>query len=400
LTAKDTISGLKSSSPSSNLGRVPLRVLFVKDTLGKAGGLVTGGTTYLLEVLPSFDRTRIEPMLCILRHRDLVANRFEAVGIYPMFLSRKKWDPRALIDLLRVLREHEVDLLHLEGKKSLILGRIAARMARLPAIVHLHDMLPLTPWLRFLQRALAPWTTAAIAVSQAVRNVAIKEYAIREQRVEVVYNGHDINRFASPAQDARLRIRTELGLANSTPTIGVIGRVVNAIKGQDLLIRAMPRLLESCPDVALIIVGDGPDRQACQSLVENFGLDSKVRFMGQRYDVPDILAAVDILTIPSLLEGLPYVALEAAAAGRPVVAFRTGGIPEFIVNGETGLLVEKGDVPGLADTVAHVLKDQALAHILRDGARRSVRQFTVERHVWRLEEIYAEVIQRWHKSKL
>lgn len=394
MAEKGTIKDLKGSCAGSPLNKGPLKVLFVKDTLGKAGGLVTGGTTYLLETLPNLDRTKIEPLLCILRPRDPVADHFESTGIYPMFLSRKKLDPRALIDLLRVLREHKIDLVHLEGKKSLILGRIAARIVRLPAIVHFHDMFPLSPGLRFFQRRLAPWTDASLAVSQAVQTVAIKEYAMQKTQVEVLYNGYDFDRFASPAHDARSRIRTELGLADSTPAIGVIGRIVNSIKGQDLLIHAMPKLLERCPDAVLIIVGDGPDREVCQSLVEKLGLNSKVHFMGQRKDIPNILAAMDVVSIPSLSEGLPYVALEAAAAGCPVVAFRTGGIPEVIVNRKTGLLVEKGDVPGLVEAIALALQDQALKHTLKNGARQSAQQFTVERHVGRLEEIYAEVMRR------
>jgi len=399
LTEKGSINDLKGSSAGLPLSRSPLKVLFVKDTLGKTGGLVTGGTTYLLETLPNLDQTKIEPILCILRPRDPVANHFESTGIYPMFLSRKKLDPRALIDLLRVLRDHKVDLVHLEGKKSLILGRIAARMVNLPAIVHFHDMFPLGPWLQFSQRCLAPWTAAALAVSQAVQTVAINEYAISKQLVEVLYNGYDFDRFASSAPDACSRIRAELGVADSTPTIGVIGRIVNSVKGQDLLIHAMPKLLERCPDAVLVIVGDGPDRRVCQSLVEKFGLNSKVHFMGQRNDIPDVLAAMDVVAIPSLSEGLPYVALEAAAAGCPVVAFRTGGIPEVIINHETGLLVEKGDISGLAEAIARILQDQALAVTLKTGACQSAQQFTVERHVRRLEEIYSEVMKRWEQNE-
>ena len=390
---------LNNLSTTKTLGALPLRVLFVKDTLGKAGGLVTGGTTYLIETLPNFDRTKVEPILCILRHRDSVADSFEAVGIYPMFLSRKKWDPRAIADLLRVLREHKVDLLHLEGKKSLILGRIAARFAKLPAIVHLHDMLPLTPLLRILQRALAPWTAAAIAVSQTVYEVATGEYAISVKRVEVIHNGHDINRFSTPSQDARFRIRQELGLDEVIPVIGLIGRIVNTIKGHELMIRAMPQLLEGCPSAVLVIVGDGPDRQMCELLVKEFGLSSKVRFAGQRSDIPDLLAAMDVVTMPSLSEGFGYVALEAAAAGRPVVAFRSGGIPEVVVHAKTGLLVSEGDICGLAEALKQVLSDRDFAQSLGEGGRKHAQNFTVNRHVGKLEEIYLKVIQQWNGSQ-
>lgn len=398
MAAKDTISGVKSSSPSSNLGSAPLRVLFVKDTLGHAGGLITGGTTYMFETLRSFDRKTIVPMLCILAPRHPAANQFEGIGIYPKFLSRKKWDPRALIDLLRILRQRNVHILHIEGKKSLILARIAALITGHPVIVHLHDTYPVMALVRFIIRRLAPWTDAALAVSQAVRHRGIHEFAIPSERIEVLHYGHDINRFATPSQDARLRIRTELGFDDTTPIIGLIGRIINTIKGQDYMIRAMPMVLARYPKAILLIVGDGPDRKICQSLVERLALKGEVHFMGQRDDIPDLMATMDVLAMPSLSEAFGLVALEAAAAGRPVVAFRTDGIPEIVVHGETGLLVPKGNVDAFAYAVGRVLADRDLAQRLGEGGRQHAQHFTMERHIQRLEEIYSSVVT--HRSAL
>ncbi len=374
---------------AASAGRRPVRVLIVSDHLGGAGEASHGGTTYFLTVLPGFDRSRIEPTLCILRPRHAVADQFEAIGIRPVFLGRQKWDPRALTDLIRVVREHEIDVLHLIAMKGVLLGRIAARVTGRPAVIHLHDTLPMAPWLRFLQRRLAPWTGAALAVSQSVREMVINELRIPAERVEVLHNGLHIDRFANRPPGARRRIRRELGLGESTPAIGVIGRVTREPdKGHATLIRAMPAVLNQCPYATLLVVGDGPARGACESLVETLGLESAVRFTGQRDDIPDILAALDVVAMPSESEGLPYAALEATAAGRPVVAFRVGGVPEVVVHGETGLLEPKGNVAGLAEALAQVLNDPDLARRLGEGGRRHAQAFTVERHVRRLEEIY------------
>lgn len=378
--------------PGKGLKKTPLRVLFVKDTLGKAGGVVTGGVTYFFETLRNIDRRKIEPMLCILRPRDSVATRFEEVGIYPIFLSRGRWDPRALIDLLRLLREREVDILHLEGKKSLIVGRIAARITKHPAIVHLHDTYPVSFFVRFLIRRLAPWTDRALAISKVVRNRGVQEFAIPPDRIEVLQNGHDIDRFSNPSPDARRQIRKKLGLSEETPIIGLIGRIITWIKGQELMIRAMPSLLEYNPHTTLLIVGDGPDLQACQTLVRQLRLDKAVLFTGKRDDIPDLLAALDFVAMPSLYEGFGYVALEAAAAGKPVVAFDTEGISEVVVHGETGLLVSKGDVGAFTKALREVLMDKDLVKVLGEGGRRHAKNFSMDRHLQKLEEVYASVM--------
>jgi glycosyltransferase involved in cell wall biosynthesis len=128
-------------------------------------------------------------------------------------------------------------------------------------------------------------------------------------------------------------------------------------------------------------------------MINQLGLEHCVRLAGQREDVPDILAASDVLAIPSLTEGLPYVAIEAAAAGRPVVAFDCGGVPDVVLQGQTGILVPAGDESALATAIVRVLADPALAKRLGEAGRRHAGRFTVGRHVARLEEIYNAVLE-------
>ena len=375
----------------------PLRVLFVKDTLGKEGGVVSGGVTYYFETLKLIDRTKIEPILCILRPRDSIANRFKEIGISPIFLSRKKWDPRAFFDLVHLLREYQVDILHLEGKKSLILGPLAARLTGCPAIIHLHDMVPVSPWVSFFIRRLTPWTAQAIANSEAVRERGIQEFGVPKDKTEVLYYGHNLDLFSILPPDSSVEARMKLGLDETTPTIGVIGRIVNWVKGQDLMIRAMPKLLKQNPQTTLVIVGDGPDLLFCQSLAKQLGVQESVLFTGQRDDIPDMFAAIDVLAIPSLNDAFAFVAMEGAASGKPIVAFKTGGIPEIVLHRKTGLIVEKGDIEGLAEALNQVLMDKALAKTLGEEGRRHAQNFTLDRHLKRLEEIYANVVAQ-HRS--
>src|SRR5690606_11331326 len=119
-------------------------------------------------------------------------------------------------------------------------------------------------------------------------------------------------------------------------------------KGHEALIRAMPDVLQRVPRTVILVVGDGPLRTACEKRAAAMGLAHAVRFAGHRSDMPEVLAAVDVVAVPSSSEGFPYAALEAMAARRPVVAFDVGGLPEIICSGRDGLLVRAGDVGGLA----------------------------------------------------
>jgi glycosyltransferase involved in cell wall biosynthesis len=370
-----------------------IKVLFANDHLGHRNGVVHGLTTYFLETLPCFEKTRVEPTLCILGRWHPAVTRFAASGLQPLFLARGKWDPGALADIVRLIRSRRIDLLHLSGMKAILLGRIAARLTRRPTVIHLHDLSPLGSWLRFGQRHCVPKPDLALAVSNAVRDFAIRQFRLQPQRVEVLHNGHALERYARACADARFRIRTEFGLAPSARVILVIGKMMTRIKGQHHAIFAMQRIIERCPDAALLLVGDGPDRGLCEQMVNQLGLEQRVRFAGQREDVPDLLAATDVLAMPSSTEGLPYVALEAAAAGRPVVAFDCGGMPDVVLQGQTGILVPPGDQSALATAIVRVLADPALAKRLGEAGRRHAANFTVDRHIARLEELYAAVLE-------
>jgi glycosyltransferase involved in cell wall biosynthesis len=377
-------------------GSAPIKVLVIRDHLAPAGG-----TIYLLETLPQFASTQVRPSLCVLQPWCPVAREFEAVGIRPVFLERRAQDPRRLLDLMRLVRAHEPDLLFLSGPKSNLLGRLAARWSGVPAILRLNNMLPEAAGIALLQRRLASATAAGVAVSNAVKQWASRQYGLPPERIRVIYEGRNVDRFAAPAPDARARIRDQLGIGEDAALIGLIGRVLSSQKGQDLMIRLMPELRRRRPDAVLLIVGDGPDLEACRSLAAWLGRNDLVRFFGHRDDMPDVLAAVDVVVVPSLVEeGLPFVVLEASAAGRPVVAFRSGGLAEAVVHDDSGLLVPKGDVDGLVDAIVRVLGDPPLARRLGENGRRHAAEFTVARNVQGLTDLFEEVVRQTRTSSL
>jgi glycosyltransferase involved in cell wall biosynthesis len=372
--------------------RRPVRVLFVQDHLGQSADSIHGVTRYFLSTLPAFDRSIVEPSLCVLGPRHVVGERLLwAEGIRPVFLDRAKWDPRALAGLVRLVRERDIDVLHLGGFKAIMLGRIASRLTSRAAILHLHDARPMAPLVRLVQHRLAGWTDATIVVSAAMRQVALADYGLPPERVEVLHNGVRAEAITCIAASERGRVREELGLAADAPVVGIVGRI-EAGKGFGPLLRAMPQVVARCPSAALLAVGDGPMRPECERLADTLSVSAAVRFTGYRADIPAVLAAMDVMAAPALAEeGLSYAVLEGMCAGLPVVACPSGGLSEVVWHGETGLLVPKGEVEPLADALVGLLTDAPRRRAFSEAARKRVAEFSIERHVARLQEIHQSV---------
>jgi glycosyltransferase involved in cell wall biosynthesis len=372
--------------------RRSVRVMFVQDHLGQSADSIHGVTRYFLSTLPAFDHSIVEPSLCVLSPRHLVGERLLwAEGVRPVFLERPKWDPRALSDLIRLVRERDIDVLHLGGFKAIMLGRMAARITGRAAVLHLHDARPMPPLVRLVQHRLARWTDATIVVSAAMRQVALVDYNLPAERLEVLHNGVRCDAITSIATSERGRVRRELGLSSGASVIGILGRI-EAGKGLEPLLRAMPQVLARCPRAFLLAVGDGPMRPECERLADALGVSASVCFTGYRADIPAVLSAMDVMAAPALAEeGLSYAVLEGMCAGLPVVAFPSGGLAEVVRHGKTGLLVAKGDVTLLARALVELLTDAPRRQAFSEAARRRVADFSIEHHVARLQEIHQAV---------
>jgi glycosyltransferase involved in cell wall biosynthesis len=369
----------------------PLNILMVTDHLGHANGVIHGASRYYLQVLPRIDRARFNVTLCILRDRHPFADELERAGIYPLFLGRGKWDARALGNILRLVRERHIDLLHCLAMKGCLFGRIAGRLTGTPALVHLHDINDPGRFVGTLQRRVAPWTARALAVSDVVRRYATEELGIAPERVETLHNGLDLSAFAAPTAADRTRVRADLGLAPEHVAILLSGRIVES-KGQRLTIGLLPRLIQRVPHLRLLVVGDGPDLPACRELADRLGLHDHIRFTGQRSDMPQVIAASDAAVMPSLQEeGFGFTALEAAAAGKPVVAFSGGAIGEIIDHGRSGFIVPRGDSERLAEDLLRVASDPDRRREMGRVASSHARRFDIAHHIRRLQDVYSEL---------
>jgi glycosyltransferase involved in cell wall biosynthesis len=373
------------SGTSQAIGLPPVMVL--ADHFGYAGGVRHGVTTYLLHVLPLLAAAGVDLTVCFLRAPHAAAAELRARGIQPVFLDAGKWDPTVAWRIAALARRNRVRLLHATGVKGTLAARMAARLTGARTLLHVHDLNDPGAMLGALQGLLARPTDIAVCVSQAVRELASGRYHVRPERVCVARNGIPLEALRQAGAGARSDVRAELDIEPDRPVLAVIGRL-HPVKGHRALLRMLPVIVRSCPRAQLLVIGDGPERPACEALARDLGISGQVRFLGERGDVSRLLSAVDLVLMPSKSEGLGLAAIEALAAARPVIAFAVGGLPEVVVDGLNGRLVPPGDSDAFAKAVIETLHDPGRWFSYARGAASSARSFGVEAHVQRLIDCY------------
>ncbi len=306
-------------------------------------------------------------------------------------------DLRALWDLYRLMRRG-YDLVHTHTSKAGVLGRIAARLARVPVMVHTphgHVYHGYGGRLRSYlfacaERMLARWTHALVALTDSERQEHLRERVGRPEQWRVIPSGIEVERYRVPSP---LR-RTDLGLPEEAFLVGCVARLVE-VKGVDDAIEATARMVRLDQRVRLVLVGDGPLRARLEEQAARCGIGDRVHFLGVRRDVPHLLPLFDVLVLPSRNEGMGRVLLEAAAAGVPVVATRVGGAQDVVREGETGLLVPASDPPALAAAVACLAADAERRRQMACAARAWVgEKWSAESMVRDLEAAYREAGKR------
>jgi len=225
-----------------------------------------------------------------------------------------------------------------------------------------------------------------------VRQHVVEWVGVPAERVRLIANGVDLERFAAPHDQALARAALEI--PPDPRAVGIVGRICEQ-KGQEDFIQAARLVVERHPATVFVVVGAADDAELLKRLhhlAAELGIKERVRFIGYQSDMPTVYAALDVVAAPSRWEGFGLALVEAMAAGRPIVATRVGAIPEVVAEGETALLVPPNDPPALAEALCALLDDRRLAAALgRAGAARAAR-FSWERAGVQLDELYSSLL--------
>lgn len=360
------------SSIGKGMSPWPLRVMFLQTDMR-----IGGAEMVTANILRNLDRSRFTPELCCLKERgELGEVLADEILVHSQLLSHK-YDLRVVPRLIKLFRERQVDAVVTVGAgDKMFWGRLAAWRAGVPVVLSaLHS----TGWpdgVGRLNRLITPLTDAFIAVAESHGAFLADNLRIPRERVAVIPNGVDTERFA-PLPDVA-SIRQELGLSPATPVVGIVA-ALRPEKNHELFLNIAARVIRDLPTARFLVVGDGPCCEPIVRLANTLGITDHVIFAGSRRDVPRMLAAMDVFALTSRIEANPLSILEAMSAGRPVVATNVGSIHEAVAEGQTGFLVTPGDVEQFAHRVLWLLNDPLRCQAMGAAAReRVVRRWSIQ----------------------
>jgi len=289
-------------------------------------------------------------------------------------------DIREIFCLYRKIKMFRADVVHCHGFKAGLTGRIAAFFAKCPSVYTVHNFMPQSAVtgirlvvLRFIERILTVGTYKVITVSQALKDEMTGKLGLPCDMIKVVRNG-----IAPLTQSVGVDVRKQWGIPDDCILVGCIARLVPS-KGLNYLIDAMPSIVEIKPDIMLLIAGDGPILQALKNQVRALRLEEKVIFTGFIDNAADYLSTFDIFILPSLKEGLGISIIEAMMAGKPVIASRTGGIPEVISDNVTGRLIKPGDSDEIKEALLSVVENpESMKAYAENGRKHAMENFGLQ----------------------
>jgi glycosyltransferase involved in cell wall biosynthesis len=341
-------------------------------------------------MIPRFDRSHCNVSLVSLRKKDLSEETLESLGVDIEYLHRSRFDPSTLPALLAIIDRRKVDILHLHGYGATTFGRLAGAMRRLPTILHEHANLTSTPWFqKVADKALAPYTDLAIAVSKSTADFVEHARLVPPERIKVVYLGAPLEEFGRPRTVEELAAaRAAIGAAPDDFAIGTITRL-HASKGNDYLVDAAAQVVARHPRARFFLAGEGPLRPVLEAQAAAHGLGDRFVFLGFQRDVAQTLSAFDLSVFPSLWEGTPLTAFEALAMGKAIVATDADGLLDILERDVTAWIVPRRDAGRLADAILHAIAAPDERRQMSARARDAGRQYDIAMFVRKMERLYS-----------
>jgi len=299
---------------------------------------------------------------------------------------------------LKLIRKVKPYIVHTHSSKAGILGRLAAWLTRVPLIIHTphghvfygHFPPRQSKFFLRLETAFDKITHRTIALTKGERDDYVRLSVSAPRKLVTIHSGVSLKKFKNPDGDPE-EVRSALGLRADDLVIGTIGWLL-PIKGPEDLLEAMQLLWPQHPNTNLIYIGKGELESQLKDLATKSGFYKNVRFLGWRDDVHRILPIFDIFVLPSLNEGMGRAIVEAMAAGKPVVASRTGGIPDLVVDGKTGYLTEPGDPDGLANAIGRLIDSPLLRGQMGQAGRKRCNLFSEELMIEKVDALYRNLL--------
>ena len=377
-----------------NIPAAKLNVLHLTASLRSGGGEL-----FILALAKQTDRTKIVPhvyMFGTFADESLLAN-FEDLDLpLRVFTSSRFYNPRIWQDLVRYIKQHDIDIIHTHLCDGDIVGRITGKWLGIPVISTLQNTPSNFDQCRFDRRLLvkgtARWLSPQfVAVSERIREEFIADWQVPARDIRAIYNAVDLTPYLDiPTNSASATYDAPFVITN-------IARQTQQ-KAQHVLLHAFKRVLQEEPNCQLWFVGDGELRPQLEELTSNLGIQEHVGFWGIRRDVPDILAQSHVFVLSSLWEGLPVSAVEAMAAARPVVLTDVGGNQELIGQDRYGKLIPPNDDAALSAALLALYRDQDARHMMGNAARaRVIQTFDIAQIAQQYEALYIAMSRQENK---
>ena len=323
----------------------------------------------------------------------------------PSLLRRiSPWnDFKAFILLWSLMRRYKPHIVHTHTSKAGALGRLAAWLARVPAIIHKphghlfygHFGPRVSRFFLLVERLLSRITDHVVALTpmEARDHLALK--VLTADKISIIHSGVELNRYHITAKK-RQQKKEELGISPDSLVVGFVGWLI-PIKGVSYLVNAMAEVLQRHPNSLLVLVGKddekGEEEIKLREKVESLGLEDRVRFLGWRQDVDEIMGCFDVFVLPSLNEGMGRVLVEAMSAGLPIVASRVGGIPDLVKHGENGLLVPPANAGALEQAISDLLSDKAKRKRMGETGKKMCGPYSIEAMVEKIDDLYSRLVE-------
>ncbi|MCP4191260.1 MAG: glycosyltransferase family 4 protein [Planctomycetaceae bacterium] len=344
-----------------------------------SGTAVNGAVVTCLEITRAMlDLGHEVTLVC--RPNSWIAEQLEG-EVDIVYSSLKRWPTHELRRVASIARDRQIDVIHTHMSSANFFGVLLRRFWGIPCVATANNRYIQLHWM---------FNDHVVAASEATRKFHQRYNLVPKRRIEVVYNFIDDRRFHHVPADAGLCFRQSLDIDEDALLIGAVGDVLQR-KGLLYLVKALPRIIAEIPRAHLVSVGyqKKPYINVVLDEAKRLGVQDRITWAGYRNDVVNVMSGIDVMTLPTLEDNLPLAILEAMACSVPVVASNVGGIPECVIDGQTGYLVPPAQPQPLVTALTNVLGDQEHRLALGAAGRQRIREnFSRESQLDRIEQVF------------